>query len=201
MKPLHTKSITFSIIVLCSLLLGGCLFYDYGVDKSTTILPYRTYYHGEKDKIFDFTSVLFSVVEEPRGAYNYIDFNVSISHMYKQTHQDENKGKYISEIIFSNFTIDDDIQLIPESIVLLHKDKNGKTIQHEKISHDLTRKPEGKYRQHYYRKIYNPGKLPNEISEYICLEVIIKGVKEKIEYHLPIEKVLHYTWWDVMMGV
>ncbi len=201
MKPYQTKIIKFSIIILCPFILNGCLFYDYGVDKRTTKLPYRTYYHGEKDKKFDFTTVLFSVEKEPRGAYNYIDFNVSISHMYQEIHQNENKGKYISEIMFSEFTTDDDIQLIANSIILIHKDKKGKTVQHEKIYHDLTRKPEGKYRRHYYRKVYDSDDLPNEILEDIYLEVIVKGVKEQIEYHLPIKKVLHYTWWDVIMGV
>jgi len=103
--------------------------------------------------------------------------------------------------VFSEFTTDDNIQLIPDSIVLIHKDKSGKTIQHEKIYHDLDRKLEGKYRRHYYRKVYDPNKLPNAISEDIYLEVIIRGVKEKIEYHLPIEKAIHYPWWDVMMGI
>lgn len=195
------KTRNFLLIALCSFLLSGCLFYDYGVDKSKTELPYRTYYYGEKDKKYDFTTVLYSTEKEPRGAYNYIDFNVSISHMNKEHHQNKNYGKYISEIMFSEFTTEDDIQLVPESIVLIHKDKNGNVIPHEDIEHDLNRKPVNKYRRHYYRKVYDPSKLPDEISEDIYLEVIIKGVRKKIEYHLPIEKALHYTWWDVMMGI
>jgi hypothetical protein len=177
------------------------LFYDYGVDKTTTELPYRTYYYSEKDKKYDFTTVLYSIEKGPKGAYNYNDFNVTISHMYKETHQKEYKGRYISKINFSDFTTDDDIKLVPNSIVLVHKDKNGNKIQYEEYNHDLDRIPEGKYRNHYYQQIYDPSVLPSEISEYISLEVFINGDKKKIEYNLPIKKALHYTWWDVMMGV
>ena len=77
----------------------------------------------------------------------------------------------------------------------------GRTIPFEKVYHDIERKPEGKHRRHFYRQIYDPSGLPDEMVEDIYLEVIIKGVKEKIEYHFKIKKALHYTWWDVIMGI
>lgn len=83
----------------------------------------------------------------------------------------------------------------------MHKDKEGNVIKYNKIEHDLDRKPTGEYRRHYYRKIYDSSNLPKEITEYINVEVVIDGKKEQIEYTLPIIKRLHYTWWDVMMGV
>ena len=85
------------ILFLGSLLLGGCLYYDYGVDKTKTKLPYRTYYFGEKDKEYDFTTVLYSVENEPKGR-NYIGLTISISHMFIQTRENEDKGKYLSLI-------------------------------------------------------------------------------------------------------
>ena len=93
MKPIPLKRAYFLSIALFPFLLVGCLFYDYGVDKTATELPYRTYYFGEKDKKYDFTTVLYSIEKEPRGTYNYIDFNVSISHMFKKNTLKRKQGK------------------------------------------------------------------------------------------------------------
>jgi len=200
MKRFPSTILQAFVLFLGSFLLGGCLYYDYGVDKTETKLPYRTYYFGEKDKKYDFTTVLYSVEKEPEGR-NYTDFTISISHMFQEIRKNENKGKYISEIRFSDFTTDDDIQLLPDSIILVHKDKNGIVIPYEMINHDMNKKMDGKYRHHVYRKMYHPDGLSREISEYIYLEVRVKGVKKTIESHFSLQKALHYTWWDVLMGL
>jgi hypothetical protein len=200
MKRFPTTLPKALILFLGSLWLGGCLYYDYGVDKTKTKLPYRTYYFGEKDKKYDFTTVLYCGDQEPKGR-NYTGFTISISHMFIETRKNENKGKYISEILFSGSTTNEDIQLLPDSIILVHKDKNGKILPYEKVEHDVRKKPKGKYFRHYYRKVYDPSILSDEITEYISLEVLVKGVKEKIEDRLFIQKALHYTWWEVLMGI
>lgn len=116
MTPPAKKIILF-FVLFPPLFLSGCLYFDYGVDKDKTDLPYRTYYYGEKDKKHDFTTVLFSVVPKPQGTFNYNDFNISISHMYKEKRGNSNKGKYISEIHFSDFTTEDDIEIKVNSII------------------------------------------------------------------------------------
>lgn len=194
------KKIKLIIVILCSVFLNGCLYYDYGVNKSDFELPYRSYYYNDKDRKFDFVTVLYTLDSELKGN-NYTKFTVRIDHMRKVNFQEKNKGKYISSLHFSDFTTDDDIQIVPDSIKLVHKTTDGKEINFEKSYSDFSLQPDVKYRSHFLKKIYNPDDLPDKMLEYIYFEVVVDGTNKKIEYELPIEKALHYTKWDVMMGI
>lgn len=194
------KQRPFFITVLLAVFLSGCLYYDYGVDKQENKLPYRTYYHNEKDLKYDFETVLYAAAQEPKGP-NYAGFTIRIAHLRKENKRSSDKGKYVSTIWFSDFSADDDIQLIPESIILVHKDNAGEVIQPESVRYDFSQPPEKKYRSHFYQAIYDPKKLTEEVKESVSLEIVIDGQKKKIKYEFPIEKVLHYTLWDMMMGV
>ena len=103
----------------------------------------------------------------------------------------QHKGKYISKLLFSNNRKNDSITIIPESIKLIHKNCKGEVIEHEKLEQDLT----------CYKKIYSPDDLTDKITEHIHVEFLVGNKKEIVEFTLLIQKKLHYTWWDIMMGV
>lgn len=194
------QKIKFAVIILCSVFFSGCLYYDYGVDKGDYELPYRSYYYYDKDRKIDFVTVLYTLDKELEGA-NYTKFTVRIAHMEKENFREINKGKYISTIYFSDFTSEDNIQIIPESIKLVHKTLDGRVINCEKMQSDFSQRTDVKYRSYYFRKVYNPDELPKEMIECIFFEVVVDGITEKIEYELPIKKALHYTYWDVMSSI
>jgi hypothetical protein len=90
---------------------------------------------------------------------------------------------------------------IDNATKILHMDSEGNVIKHKGIEHNFNKKPYYKHFGYYYTKIYEPNKLPDKINEYVSFEIIKDGVSRRYEYSFPIEKVLHYTFWDIMMGV
>lgn len=199
MKTIRKSLHSFLPAIVC-LFMSGCLYYDYGVDKSVTKLPHRSYYYRDKDRKIDFVTVLYTLDEELAGP-NYTEFTVRITHMQKERFRKKHKGKYLSTIVFGDFTTEDAVRIIPESVRLVHKTRQGKTIPPEKTEYDFSHDPGVKHRSHYYRKVYDPSRLPDELIEFVFLEVLVDGEKKTIEYEFPIKKELHYTCWDVIMGV
>ncbi|HNV72927.1 MAG TPA: hypothetical protein PKO06_24675, partial [Candidatus Ozemobacteraceae bacterium] len=111
------------------------------------------------------------------------------------------RGKYVSELKFSDFTVDDNIQLLPDTVTLIHKDQQGRIIPHETVSHDLDETPKSRDRLPSYRKVYDAETLPDDITEEIVCEFLIKGTRERVAFTLPIKKVARYSGYDVLMGV
>lgn len=175
--------------------------YDYAVDRRTTSLPYRTYYSTEDGRDYDFHTVVFTLMGDMKGIHNYGTFTVYVSHPHLVLPHREGPGDYAAEIVFSDFTTDDPIELVPDSVNLFLHGKEGQVIPHLSLVNQLADKPQGKYRNHRYRKVYDSKHLPDEITEEITFEVIIGGERKKVEYRLPLKKVRHYSGWDVLMGI
>jgi len=184
------------LVLLLTTLLSGCMTYNYAVNKSNADLQYRTYYNGDKDKDYDFYTVLYSRVGDIGESINYTDFTVYISHMnYKR--RNKYKDLYVSEIIFDN---KDKAAVIIDyaSIKLVHSSIDGKLIKPLRV--EPGKNNGNKYRSSY-KLIFDPKTLPDQLSESIYVEMVVNGEQTIINKTFKIEKTLHYTFWDVLMGV
>jgi hypothetical protein len=175
--------------------------YDYAVDRRTTKLPYRTYYYNDAGRDFDFNTVLFTLMGNMEGIVNYATFTVFVAHPHQEVIPRNNLDDNLAEIVFTNFTVDDPIEMVPDSVALTLRRMDGQVIPHRAIINELADKPQSKHRTHRYRKVYEKKHLPDEIIEEISFEVIIGGEKKRLEYQFPLKKVPHYSAWDVLMGV
>ena len=175
-------------------------YYNYAVNTEETSLPYRTYYYYEKNKKFDFSTVLFSLQNTQKDSTNYSKFTVYLSHLHKPYNKNA-KGVYVSEIHFQNFTSDDDIQINVDSIKMLYTTKDGKVIPSIRTEKNFIPNTQSKYQSRSLRKYYNINNLPNKVIEYVYIEVLIDGKSKIIEFTFPVEKAYHYSAFDVAMGV
>jgi len=174
--------------------------YDYAVNKEKTSLPYRTYYYYDRNKKFDFSTVLFSLQNTQKDFVNYSKFTIYLSHLHKPYFKNA-KGVYVSEIHFQDFTSDDDIQINTESIQLLYKTKDGQVIPSIRTEKIFIPNTKSKYQSRLFRKYYDINDLPKKVIEYVYIKILIDGKSKIIEFTFPVEKAYHYSVWDVMMGV
>ncbi len=184
------------MVLAFTTLLTGCMTYDYAVNKSNTDLQYRTYYYGDKNKNYDFYTVLYSRVGDIGKSINYNDFTVYIAHMHYK-HLYEYKGLYVSEITFEH---KDKAAVIIDyaSIKLVHSSINGKSIKPLRI--ESGENNSNKYRSSY-KLIFDPKTVPDQLNESIYVEMVVNGEQAVINKKFKIEKTLYYTFWDVLMGV
>jgi len=190
--------ITFGLFVLGLLIVPFAIRYnDYAVDREQNHLPYRTYYYGDISRQYDFYRVLFSTQQET-DFVNYRGFTVFSN--LETDFREAYKNKYIATL---NFESSDEhtIQILPNTIVLEYRSKEGTVIPYDSLENDLSAEPISKYNNEYYKKIYDKSRLPDEVEEYVYAEVMVDGELKIIESTLPLEKVFHYSWFDVMMGV
>lgn len=189
-----TRQTTFVFLIIT--LITGCNTYDYAVDKSKTDLAYRTYYYGDKNREFDFYTVLYFRVGEIGTAINYFDFNVHIAHMlYK--HQHKYQGLYVSELVFDQMN-KAKVIIDYSSLKLTHRDSSGNIIIPVKTESSPSH---SNSHRNSYKLIYNPDTLPDLITESIYVELSVNGKHVVINASLPIEKTRHYSYWDMLMGV
>ncbi|MCP4613993.1 MAG: hypothetical protein GY845_35350 [Planctomycetes bacterium] len=177
-------------------------YYNYAVNTEETSLPYRTYYYFdyERNKEFDFSTVLFSLQNTQKDFTNYSSFTVYLSHLHRPYNKNT-KGVYVSEIHFQNFSSDDDIQINVESIKLLYKTKDGEVIPSIRTEKDFIPNTKSKGQSRLFSKYYDINCMPNKVIEYVYIEVLIDGKSKIIEFTFPVEKTYHYSAFDVAMGV
>lgn len=176
--------------------LAGCKTYDYGVNKKNAQLPYRTYYYNDKDKNYDFNTVLYSRAGDIGASRNYVDFNIHIGHLQLDTHRN-NKGMYVSEIFFDNIQ-KANVIIDFSSIKLYHYDKQGAVIAPFKLE---SQGAVSGMQRPIFKQVYDPCVLPDAIIETVYIELSVDGKKIVVNERFQIEKTLHYTFWDVLMGV
>jgi len=177
------------ILILVSVIIfTGCEYYDYGVNKDKYTLPYRTYYYDEKDKKYDFNTVIFSL-KNLEHSNNYTFFNIYISHMVKK------ENSYVSTIRFDN-TKNIKLKIFPDSIKLFHKNDSNKLIRHNEIIKDFN----STYHQSY-KKTYDEALIKGSLIEVIYFEFELNGKIYIVNKEFLVDKALHYTFWDVLMGV
>jgi len=190
--------ITFGLFILGLLIVPFAIRYnDYAVDRETNHLPYRTYYYDDISRQYDFYRVLFSTPQET-DFVNYRGFTV-LSNL-ETDFRDEYKNKYIATLNFESSS-EHTIQILPNTIVLEYRSKDGTVIPYDSLENDVSAESISKYNNEYYKKIYDKSRLPDEVEEYVYAEVLVDGELKIIESTLPLEKVFHYSWFDVMMGV
>lgn len=175
--------------------LTGCLYYDYAVDKTQITLPYRTYYYYDSIDHLDndFTTVLYSK-DLDHSDFNYTDFTVYINHLQQDSR--EANDQRISEICFSNY---DKTSLSLLTIDLSYKNSADQIVKPLK-QHDI--QGFDKNLVECFRQIYtDDAQLTNKMSETINLTMRVDGKIIQIHQTYPIRKALHYTFWDIAMGV
>ena len=186
--------ITFGLLVLGLLIVPFTIRYnDYAVDRETNQLPYRTYYYDDMSKKYDFYRVLFSTQKETKFV-NYTGFTVMSN--LETDFREEYKNKYIATLNFESLS-EHTIQILPNTIVLEYRSKDGTVIPYDSLDKDVSSELIHKH----YKKVYDKSTLPDKVEEYVYVEVVVDGELKIIESTLPLEKVFHYSWFDVMMGV
>lgn len=185
----------FCLLFLLSLNLTGCLYYDYAVDKTKINLPYRTYYYDDSidHPNHDFTTVLYSQ-DLDHSDFNYSDFTVYIEHLQKPSQHD--KAERFSRICFEQY---DKTSLTLLHINLSYKNSDGHMVkpleQHDIQGFDK------ELVECFYQVYADDEQLTDKMSETVTLTMQIDGKKIAIHQTYPIRKALHYTFWDIMLGV
>lgn len=183
------KKIVPIVLLIIIIFLCNRTYYDYGVDTEKSNLPYRTYYYGERNEKYDFNTVIFSS-KDLNKSINYSFFNIFISHLVID------KNSYISTLIFDNIK-NTKLKIFPNSIKLVHTDNSGKLLKHNEI----IKKFNEKACTGTYTKKYNKDSIPSKLIEYIYFEFELDGQKHIIDKKFIIEKVAHYTFFDILMGM
>ena len=190
--------IIFGVLVLGLLIVPFTIRYnDYAVDREKNNLPYRTYYYNDISKKYDFYRVLFSTKKES-DFVNYTGVTVVVS--LKTAFREETKNNYVATLNFESSS-DHTIKILFNSIVLEYRSKDGRVIPYVSLENDVSSESINKYNNEYYKKVYDKSTLPDEVEEYVYAEVVVDGELKIIESTLPLKKVFHYSWFDVMMGV
>lgn len=174
---------------------GFSTYYDYGVNKAE-LSPYQKMFTLKKNEYtpYDFGTVLYAQDANSSNLIDYTKFRVVLYHMRSPEVGHEHKGKYISEILFFNLPIKEYGKVNFNNIQLVHKRMNGEILMPE-ISYD-NRECNGQtggscVGYPAYRKVYSYKTLPEELREYVYLELTINGVTHKIEQEFKIQKAKH----------
>jgi len=170
------------------------MYSNYGVDSKNSSIEYKTRYHSAKNQKYQFYTTLLNDPEIVK------DLFIEIRHLYKP-HEARNK-EFVSSIAFETYNLEKNLNIEVKSVVLMHKNINGDTIEARNIINELPKgfiKSDGRS-VYYYKKIYSK-KLPETIIEYVAFEIIVNGKTYKFEYEYPLEYKLEYTFWDVMSSV
>jgi len=191
------------IKILCILILfagsiSGCTTDNYAINTNTTDLEYRTYYYGDKDREFDFHTVLYSHKGKIDNFTNYIGFVVRIDHLHRDYHARNSEYLY-SKIRFQGIR-DVDLKINYSSIKISHTDSNGNIIPSLRINSGENSNNKSDYAS-VYSTVYSTIDFPEKVTEHIYVEFTVNEKKVIIETAYPIEKVPHYSTWDALMGV
>ena len=179
--------------------------YSWWVNREKYALPFRSYYYDNRDDKVDFDTVLVSRFSKNKDEKNFINYNwftVYVSHMKKMESpvgDPDDWWKYMSTIEFQNYS-DKKIQILSETIQLIHKDVHGNEVSYEIIEETNFDKELIEWMRQFYEKKYSQ-KLPRKMQEYIYFEAIIDRKREKFEFNFPIEFSYDYNWWDVLSWI
>jgi hypothetical protein len=198
----------FVIIAVVAALFAGCaqmLFsprYEYAVDRNAVKLECRTFYYDERDKRFDFYTVLYTEQDCSQQFINYPPFTVYVNHLALP--YSEGYRQFVSTLHFEfrdrqKHVVDVQrhaVDVLMESIRLSHTTEAGVLLRA-----DSTAIRETPY-EIEYQKMYSKNRpLPNRLIEHIYFQIRVEGRLVTVEKEYPIVKAPSYTLWDVLMGV
>lgn len=189
--------VKFKWLGICalSLTLTSCFYVDYAVDKTKVNLPYRTYYYSDsiKNSNVDFTTVIYSQDKDIQNQTNYTNFTIYINHLNRDIH-----GRYdyrTSEICFDD---PKNIDLNIESIQLTYQNANAQEVPF--IIQAPIKNPNSGLIE-CFRQSYTDDQLTKTMTEHIFIKFKVNNKSVTIQQTYPLKKVLHYTLWEVLMGV
>ncbi|MBC8282723.1 MAG: hypothetical protein H8E32_02840 [Nitrospinae bacterium] len=170
--------------------------YSYGVDKNKHSLKYRTYYAENQLENADFSTVIFTTMQNTSSNFNnYKGFTVHIDHLTREN------GSYVSKLIF-NFDNKQDVKVLSDSIKITHETIKGRAIAYENIEKEKFQ--ECLTKKHYwchFNQIYGNKKFPEQIKESIYFKILLDGKPIEIEEDYVLDFLPHFTLWDVLMGI
>lgn len=166
--------------VLSALCLTGCVsYYDWGVRRDGSPIPYENSYTSDDDRPFENYSVLY----EAGCGSNYCS-RVEIKHLGGSVGDGFRAWKY-STLTFT-FSERSGIELVPESVKLEHGDGRG-IFRPSEIRSTLSRCAEVVGCYATYTLVYK-DRLPNRLIETVQFTLIVNGIETPVTYTLPIEQ-------------
>ncbi|USO06306.1 MAG: hypothetical protein H6859_03710 [Rhodospirillales bacterium] len=169
-------------------------YYDYGINKNKTDLPYPSYFY-EDNLQHDFSTVLHTRT----GTFNkQYDALIYMQHMDSPV-SGALKNTRLSKVIFN--TYQSKISSV-ENITLEHRTPEGRLIP--PLKNNLKEFKSciiGANQICYYEQVYNDSNLPHDMIENVIIDFTANGKKHHISKTYLIERAYHFSFWDILMGV
>lgn len=172
---------------------GFSTYYDYGVDKTELSFFQKMFVQPKNDyTLYDFGTVLYAQDVNSSNTIDYTKFRVVLHHLLSPELGHQHKGKYLSQISFFNLPVSEYAKVNFNTLQLVHKKMNGEILVPE-ISYDNRNYngQTGGVGPLSYSKVYHYETLPENLREYVYLELTIDGVTHKIEQEFKIKKAKH----------
>jgi|GEM_PF-3878224 len=179
--------------------LSSCGYYGYALNIKKYKEEYKSPYETEKNKKYQFEIILFK-------DKNIIkNFEIILTHCWYNI----NKKEYDSHICINYYKPDKKIKININKIKLIHiynnaelKLKKANMTNLDKIENGFLIINKDIMGSFYYYKFYDIKSIPKKsIIEKIYLEFEIDNKIYKIEKTFNLDYKLHYTWFDLVMGI
>jgi hypothetical protein len=197
------------VLAIFATVFGGCAgfmfspIHEYAVDREAVQLECRTYYYADRDKRYDFDTVLYTAQDCAQPCVNFPPPTIYISHLAFPIPADrDNRGKLVSTLYFEVNAFPPGtqpqhvVEVLTESIRLSHRTESGIVIRP-----DATVVRATAFGIEYEQTYPRSGPLSDRLIENIHFEIVVDGKRLTVEREYSIVRAPHYTPFDVLSSV
>ncbi|HEX6040082.1 hypothetical protein [Longimicrobium sp.] len=181
-----------AILVVVSLLLSRCMYYDDGVRADHPGVRYPSRYAGTEDHPYQFYTTLYRADGTSGGGVE-----IEVQHLAQEPFKDFRE----SRITVQYDSPSRRLRVRPGSVRLEHRTVRGKRLEPSESRSSIgscARQTSGCVET--FSHVYRPPRS-RRLQERIRLEYELDGRVHVIDTTFPLEYRYHYSWWDVMMGI